>query len=612
MQPLEFYDPSQPRSKDGKWSKWGSQSANPAKVGERPRGAAPWGKDDNEPYRVAQKLFDHTLSDGTQSRVAMLGDVIRHEDGTPAIVTVHGKLVNPDLRDEDGRPVVGTFTRQIRYDQNTGEITVQHESLGINAHAQGRGIGNEFVEASLRAYDQAGISEITVHAAGTVGRYNWARQGFRIYPEYDRQSAIAQMLAHVNHMMNKRNVMDLTKEQQRQVHNEIVALKKANDAGEDVQPRHIAAIGKSVVTNPTKDGSLEWPGKVGMLTGDSWDGHYVINREPGTETVSMLDVIEFYDPSQPRATDGKWKRWSGVSADPATVGPIRARFPSDDEWLRDEGFDSEEAFLTSWYAHDLPDGYRSSVLRVSPALDKFGGTYGPSSDGPMRWKIEGKILTPSGHEAGRFKRKIEYNRETRELSVTHDILVIDTDHQGKGLADAFNAQSVAKYQEYGVRDIKLHAAMNVGGYAWARQGFRIFPEGERQNEITQLLKRADHALEDADELTDENRLAIRKELKALKKANADGEDVQPIHIAALGEKVQQYEVNKPGKDPYRSWVGKSALLGSGWIGHYVIDPKAPIVGSSTCLHHASLRPKYGANIELLDVLGRRMGWTPLA
>jgi hypothetical protein len=463
----------------------------------------------------------------------------------------------------------------------------------------------------LRAYDQAGISEITTHAAGTVGRYNWARQGFRIYPEEDRQANIGRMLTHVD-MQNRNNVMDLTDDQQRQVRDEIVALKQANDAGEDVQPRHIAAIGKTVASGQWLDGSPTWPGKSAMLTGESWDGHYVINREPGTETVSALDVVEFYDASQPRAADGKWKRWSGVSADPATVAPVRARFPSDDEWLRDEGFDSEEAFLTTWYAHDLPEGYRSSVLRVSPALDKFGGTYGPSSDGPMRWKIEGKILTPSGHEAGRFKRKIEYNRDTRELSVTHDILVIDTDHQGKGLADAFNAEAVAKYQEYGVRDIKLHAAMNVGGYAWARQGFRIFPEGERENEINQLLKRADHALEDAYELTDESRLAIRKELKALKKANSAGEDVQPIHIAALGEKVQQYEVNKPGKDPYRSWVGKSALLGSGWMGHYVIDPKAPIVGSITCLHHASLRPKYGGNIELLNVLGRRMGWTPLA
>lgn len=319
-------------------------------------------------------------------------------------------------------------------------------------------------------------------------------------------------------------------------------------------------------------------------------------------------TLEFYDPSQPRAKDGKWKQWSGVSATPDARRPV-SRLPVDDEWLADEGFESEEAFLKSWYTHDLPDGYRAEATKATPALDKFGSKYGPGSSGPMRWKVEGQILSPSGHEVGRFKRKIEYNDETRELTVTHDVLVLDREFQGKGLADAFNAQAVEQYQRYGVRAIRLHAAMDVGGYAWARQGFRIFPEEDREREVDRLLKRAEHAVEDNEhQFTKAQRAQMMTEIERLRNANDDGEDVQPIHVAAIGEKVHQFDTDAPGKPSYRTWVGKSALMGSGWMGHYILDPDKPVVASSTSLHHACLRPKYGAAMHLVEALGRRMGW----
>jgi GNAT superfamily N-acetyltransferase len=594
MQLLEFFDPSQPRSKDGKWSKWGSHSANPDLVGDRAQVQRPW--DDTADAKTLRafvgSLFDHKLPDGYRS-----SGELYEVSGNPVVAF----LVKGGIYNSKGQ-TVATFERGVSY--RNGRLVVSHERLSVNFEHQGKGIADAFVKQSMVAYHKAGVSEVQVDATLAVGGYAWARQGFRIRGgESYRRSKITDLLERVEFMVQQNlKVSGLSEEALDSVSREVAALRAASDAGEDVQPRHIASIGRAHTW--VKDGKTMWAGKSGLL-GSSWQGHFIINPEPGSEDLSALDVVEFFDPSQPRDKDGKWKRWSGVSATPEARVPV-SRLPVDKEWLDDEGFESEEAFLSSWYSHDLPGGYRSEVSTATPALDKFGSAYGPKSTGPARWKVEGTILTPSGHEAGRFKRKIDYNPETRELTVTHDILVLHPEHQGKGIADAFNAQSVQQYQRYGVRAIRLHAAMDVGGYAWARQGFRIFPEEEREREINRLIKRAEHALEDAYELTDESRLAIRKEIGALKMANAAGEDVQPIHIASLGERVQQYQLTRPGHDPYQSWVGKSALMGSGWMGHFILDPDAPVVGSSTCLRHVHLRPAYGASDELMTALARRL------
>lgn len=604
MLTLEFYDPSQPRSKDGKWSKWGSQSANPTQVGDRQSVDKPWDDDYADLDTTARRVFNHDLPNGHRSVVEEVRNVYQDDELGVLQFDVHGRI-----EDADGNKV-GYFDRGFLYTPNNGQVRVQHSNLFLNTESQGKGIGDSFIRQSIVEYNKMGVGEIVVNAGGSVGKYNWARQGFRVYPEESRYQVVGNMLAFARDVLafpGTAGTEPFTDQERASLTQQIDDLTRANDAGEDVQPRHVAALGKNVRTWERSGRSL-WVGKSALLNGLNWTGHFVLNPEPGTEGLSMLDSEEFYDPSQPRDKDGKWKQWSGVSATPDARRPV-SRLPVDDEWLADEGFESEEAFLKSWYTHDLPDGYRAEATKATPALDKFGSKYGPESSGPIRWKVEGKILSSSGREIGRFKRKIEYNDETRDLTVTHDVLVLDPDHQGRGLADAFNAQAVEKYQRYGVRAIRLHAAMDVGGYAWARQGFRIFPEDEREREIDRLLKRAEYAVEDNEhQFTKAQRSKIMSEIKRLRTANRDGDDVQPIHVATIGESVAQYDTDAPGKPSYRSWVGKSALMGSGWMGHYILDPDKPVVASSTSLHHACLRPKYGASLHLVEALSRRMGW----
>jgi hypothetical protein len=57
-------------------------------------------------------------------------------------------------------------------------------------------------------------------------------------------------------------------------------------------------------------------------------------------------------------------------------------------------------------------------------------------------------------------------------AIHHDIFELDEAFRGRGFGSAWNKQMFSEYKKLGVERVNLLANMEIGGYAWARQGFR--------------------------------------------------------------------------------------------------------------------------------------------
>lgn len=149
-------------------------------------------------------------------------------------------------------------------------------------------------------------------------------------------------------------------------------------------------------------------------------------------------------------------------------------------------------------AREVPDALRPSWL-----TETWSGVHGA---GGLRAEVDDVhaklLLTPrglsgsssasgvvhdGGREVGTFTRDQTLHPEGR-LEVHHSYLKLDGSAQGSGFARAFNDRAFARYAEAGVDDVTILAALSVGGYAWARQGFELIGTGATAGE--QLVSRA--------------------------------------------------------------------------------------------------------------------------
>lgn len=227
------------------------------------------------------------------------------------------------------------------------------------------------------------------------------------------------------------------------------------------------------------------------------------------------------------------------------------------------------------FTGDLGNGFRSVVTESDNlSIRKTGSNTLP---------IKGVILNADGTKVGEFERT--FVRDERTLFVQHDLLSLNPKAQNQGLADRFNARAIAVYQAMGVDRIVLDAALTHGGYAWARQGFRISAPAEERHAIIARLasgKREDDYGTKTLAITNPTR-EDRAEMAALVEASKNGADIQPIHIASIGE-------NRPRVRG--SWYGKDLLMGDSWPGVFYFDRANPVTASAVQLEYADLRPKW--------------------
>jgi GNAT superfamily N-acetyltransferase len=152
----------------------------------------------------------------------------------------------------------------------------------------------------------------------------------------------------------------------------------------------------------------------------------------------------------------------------------------------------------------------------------------------------------SKEEVGSMCREISFDQESRP-HVHHGYFQLSSGRQGQDLGKELLAKSVEVYDQIGVGSVSLYAGLDVGGYAWAKYGFK--PESE------QAAKRLfDTVRGRLDELDVPN--GVRRSVERLLSDN------RPEAIWALsdlnGVTVEEYD------GP--TTLGKALLLGTSWPG----------------------------------------------
>ena len=162
-----------------------------------------------------------------------------------------------------------------------------------------------------------------------------------------------------------------------------------------------------------------------------------------------------------------------------------------------------------------------------------------------------ELRDSSGEHVGNFDRSLCIPKDSSEKPFAYtDFIKLKEDQQGKGTARTLMANSFAQCRELGIDEMKLTAAITVGGYAWARYGFELdlskSPDQKLQRFREQIEKRCD--LLKLDEPTrDLVRILIQSE--------------DPRMVWALADLAQPTE----WKGQQVS-LGKALLLGNSWSG----------------------------------------------
>ncbi|HEV7379364.1 MAG TPA: hypothetical protein VGN64_06195 [Dyadobacter sp.] len=124
------------------------------------------------------------------------------------------------------------------------------------------------------------------------------------------------------------------------------------------------------------------------------------------------------------------------------------------------------------------------------------------------------------------------------LTVNHDYFEIPKSLQGSGMSKQVFRRLYRQYQNAGVRKIKVHANIDIGGYSWARYGFGMTDKREVQNLFDTAKKK----------------LSDRQFVRFMKIYNKY-KDVVPFPIKQIA--TENY--------------GKNLLLGSDWQGEIDLD-----------------------------------------
>jgi hypothetical protein len=124
--------------------------------------------------------------------------------------------------------------------------------------------------------------------------------------------------------------------------------------------------------------------------------------------------------------------------------------------------EGRDKFLKDW----------NERIGVSPAEFKksfMGGLEGTMRIGDLngqRWIIGGYIMD-GGRRIANYDRGISWDEKT----ASSDLFQITDAQTGKGVGKDFLAGNVAEYQRLGLKQLKVHANIDVGGYAWAKYGY---------------------------------------------------------------------------------------------------------------------------------------------
>jgi len=169
-----------------------------------------------------------------------------------------------------------------------------------------------------------------------------------------------------------------------------------------------------------------------------------------------------------------------------------------------------------------------------------------------RIAFTGEIHNAAGGIVGTVERSLRRDGNGI-IWANHQMLTINGNLQGQGFSHDLNGMLFDWYREQGVTYVKLFADIDVGGYAWARNGYDWATEKDAEGIIDQLWT----AMADEPE-------PVRDAARALLERAEDepfGSEgyPTPYEVSQLGR--QEGDV---GKDA--TWLGKRVMLGSKWYG----------------------------------------------
>jgi hypothetical protein len=174
--------------------------------------------------------------------------------------------------------------------------------------------------------------------------------------------------------------------------------------------------------------------------------------------------------------------------------------------------------------------------------------------------VRGSVLSASGGKIGTVTRVITLN-SNGTLVATNDYLSIQSGYRGTGFASEFNRRMEDWYIANGFDSVKVHADIDVGGYAWARDGFD-WSYGTDPYVIRQVLERISQKDETGDFTEDIEHWS--QVLDDVQRGVLDSDELPtPFELSNIGW--------RPGS---QNWVGKKGMLGSDWHGVKYLQPEA--------------------------------------
>lgn len=402
-------------------------------------GVRKWGADDQaEAEAFAQQTFEGHF--GSHEFKAEVTDVL-------ILPTTGGVRVQGVVLSNTGQPI-GKFTRNFIQEQQIVGLDripahVEHVHLDLDPDVQATGFSRDFNAHAEAEYAKAGYEQVTLVANIDVGGYAWARQGFKINETHQLMADISKdgLKARINQQHTGVKASQLT------------ALVDANDMA----------------------GLAAHPGGKTVLLGSSWRG--------------VKDL-------QPAASES---RMAGLGGQFAKGG---GRVPAQAETRKFVKGDEEDAMVmaTAMYngVHGT-EGYRTEVTSVFI----HDGIFGENGAEYGNVQIDGKIFDGE-KEIGRFVSYIKPERpeidggvhregtgfagqDGAPAQVSHSLLELDSGRQGNGFSRDFYGQAEKEYKKAGYNQVELTANIDVGGYAWARQGYKPTPQAtaDLRNRITQ-------------------------------------------------------------------------------------------------------------------------------
>ena len=196
-------------------------------------------------------------------------------------------------------------------------------------------------------------------------------------------------------------------------------------------------------------------------------------------------------------------------------------------------------FATHGAFHDEKTGLRARPMVEGGIWLRQGGDAG--------FRVKFEILDKNGRRVGKAKRSFIASPDGKTALALHELMEIkDKRLRGGGFASRWNQHMEDLYRANGISEIHLEANIDVGGYAWAKQGYDFYDFDTLKLLIRNRARLEPHASDPA----------IAKLIARSTRQNWDkGTAPTPLEWAMAG-----------WTEGAQTWPGKQLMLGSSWTG----------------------------------------------